>query len=508
MRVDGRYLHSKYAPLKEADRAASEYVPTNNVATLFVLGEGIPYCSRAIARRRPDLAIHAITVTAESVDASMLVNQHPVEVPSEDTIRRLVRRLVHPLAVGRVDALVWPPAERCVPRWVDTVRSGLLAGLEDVRSQLATTASFGRLWLKNALRRTIGAETRREITETTPTITVIAGGPSVEHGVTAMLRSDNGRRSHRTIAAATSAAGALAHRGVVPDLLFHADAGFWAQRYRTIDGNARPPTVVSLRSSIAPGSPVANDGDIFLRQGWFGESLAPDHDDWVTTSEFPTVTATMISFLDRVAPMAERFELLGIDLCSYDALTHARPHPNEEYIDRRSSRLTPLSTVRLLRAGVFSGPPRYRWRDGTSAFQSPSLSAFTEPLATLIQEVSRKHTVQHLYPSPIWRESANVGTTSPRGGPAEYGDDRSRSSAFRTREVCRPRKSERVAHAIETLRGWRSVVAASETQRDILLHIAPVRTLQALRGETSIEEAVADASDWIERLIGTVRDVR
>lgn len=524
MRVNGRYLHSKYDPLKEADRVASEYEPTEHATTLFVLGEGIPYCALAIAKRRTELVVHAITLSDEAYGTSPSMYQHPVEDPTTDSIRRLVRRLVHPLAAGRVDAMVWPPAERCMPQWIDRVRSGLLAGLEDTQSQLATTASFGRLWIKNALRRTVGAETRREIIEIAPTITVIGGGPSLETGLPAALRSHPRWRNDRTIAAATSATRALTHRGVVPDLLFHADAGFWAQRYREtipVPGED-PPAVVSLRSSLAPGSPVADDTDIFLQQGWFGESIAPDHKDWVAVPEFPTVSATIVSFLDTIVPEPQRFELLGVDLCSYDGVTHARPHQNERYIDRVSSRLLPPTTAQLLRAGVFSESRRFHWDDGTSAFQTTSLSAFVEPLTSLVREVSQKHDVRHLHPSPVWRESAletqpsfSDWTTDGGGG----GDGGTPMRRFRTRLIRRPGRSDRVTHAVETLEGWRATIegiagvaagaplaTASALQLDLLLHIAPVRTLQAIRCESSIEDAITDASVWLDRLVETVRD--
>lgn len=499
VRLDGRFLHSRYDPVREARRLADRYSPPSSAKTLFVLGEGIPYFSEAIALRNPSCTVIAFTIGSvkePNLSAPNIVH-HAFPDLSPGTIRRLVRSYIRPLSVGRVDAQVWPQAEGVTPEWVTAVHRELLAGLEDVRSQLATSASFGRLWIKNALRRTIGAEWRQEATIAGERIRIVAGGPSIEKGFPYRLHGGIGLSDSPPVIAASSAMSALVHRGISPRLLVHTDAGFWAQRYRShID--YKIPTAISLRASLKPGSPVADDNDILLRHGWFGEELAPDAETWQPVPESPTVSGTMLALISSIAPERTILELHGFDLCSYDLLTHGRPHSNDRFIERSSSRLSPSLTIQAARSGaLLSSGTLLHWRDGTPAYQSASLQAYQEPLQHQVRRIGRTRKIEIPFPSPVWN---NAGIGSSDSG------IHSGTGSITLKTIRRPPKKDRIDHAMGVLTRWRRLLHSSEsdTREDVLLHIAPVESLQAIRSDGTWSIAIETADRWISSLIQRV----
>jgi hypothetical protein len=507
--IDGKFLHSRYAPLREATRTAAAFVRESGASVLFVIGEGVPYLSAVLAEQHPDLRVYAILIGTGTDDRSDGAEPDPARFPDhmyaatgeEERVRSWVRQRLHPFESGNVQAFLWPAADSVAPEWTGPIKREVLAGVQDVHSELATVASFGGLWLKNALRRTIAIDDRWWIQPAaTPTV-LVGGGPGVSHGARFLAS----RRDAYTIIAVSSATSALAAHGITPDIVFHTDAGFWAQRYRRATGpdGGGIPTVVPLRAGMQPGVPFPTTGEILVRHGWFGEALAPDALEWPKITEAPTVTASMISWVREHSPPTAVY-LLGIDLCSYDLTTHAAPHPNDRFITAGASRLRPEMTARAERSGYATGESVVRWADDTAGFQTPALQAFVQPVRTMIATLSRTHTVGWIAPSPVWPDADDI-TKDHRPG-ASAGPHRGKTVV---REARRPDRPTRRKHALRVLAQWSELldggVHAGETQ-DVLLHLAPVATLRERRGDHFSPGAVHVARNALATLTRLAAD--
>lgn len=507
--IDGKFLHSKYAPSREAARAADAFDREAGVSVLFVLGEGVPYLSAALADRHPDLRVYAILVGAGGNARSDHAKPESFRFPDhmyatadeEERVRGWVRERLHPFESGNVQAYLWPAAEHTAPEWTTAAARGVRAGIRDVHSELATVASFGKLWLKNALRRTIALEERLCISSTTLPVVLVGGGPGVSHGAPFLVS----HRNAYTVIAASSATAALAAHGITPDIVFHTDAGFWAQRYRNASNPAGDgiPTVVPLRAGMQPGVPFPAAGEVPVRYGWFGDALAPDAPEWPAVAEAPTVTGSMISWVQEHTPPAT-VHLLGVDLCSYDLFTHAPPHPNDRYISAGASRLCPEMTLRAIRSGYVTGDTVVNWPDGTAGFQTPALQAFVQPVRAIVSTLSRTHTVGWIAPSPVWPDAEDVsGRDVPGSAPPSGGGEPV------VRAIRRPDGPTRRSHALQVLKQWSELldggVHARET-RDLLLHLAPVATLRERRGDPAHPGAIEVARTALATLKRLVRD--
>lgn len=523
--VDGRYLHSKYDPRREAERVLRSARIDAATTVLFVLGEGIPYLSRLIAENR-SITVYALTFGGDE-EPTGPVRTIPVAEAIPASLRATLRGSLHPLQATGVQAIVWPAAAECLGEWIITLQDVVAAALYDLRSELATIASFGNLWIKNTLRRSVATSTRLDVAVRSRELILVAGGPSAAASVLQELPENL-----PPVIAAGSAAETLVAAGIAPSVVFHTDAGFWAQRYRIpemvktgggvvlgdrgsapgasgrtapkggkTDAAVRPAlrrVALPLRAAVAPGR-IGEDAPILFRQGTFGEALAPDAEELPLVPEAPTVAATIIAFAQTYAPHGE-LTLAGFDLCSYDTITHGRPHPNERYIGLHSTRLNPAMTVRALRSGLLTGSYVGRWGDGAAAFQTEALEAFQETIRSYIARYERSGRVHHLRPSPIW-STAPVGEAP---AAANRSDGRIDYRQYRRHDL-----RTRRFHARNVLAEWSAQLDdpfRSPDGRDILLHLAPVATLAALRGGRDLEDAVTDARNRITSFARWVND--
>jgi len=503
VRVGGRLLHSSYGPRREAERAFERFVLERRARTVIVIGEGVPYFSRILAKAHPSLRVLALTFGTTTLrhDEGPLFVRIPLDDPAISEVRRVVRGALSPVEAAQVQAFLWPPAEQCIPKWVETVRTGVIEALRDGHSQLATIASFGQLWIKNALKRTVFLSHRWDPVIHSDTVISVSAGPSATDHLKELLT----KKSSIALTAVSSSVSALEAHGFKPDILFHTDAGFWAKRYR------RPiPTVVTLSSSVVPVGPFTLEAphtpEILVRTGWIGEDLAGDTREWTAVGEYPTVAGTMLAYLDKLAPDVPVL-LAGFDLCSRDLYTHARPHENDSYIDRIASRLRPETTVRAQRSGAVSDPAPLQWPNGSRAFRSDALKTFLEPMETLIDDLGRRKVISHLAPSPVWSTDLDRRHGAPRTADGIHTISQAAVKPPVTfQQSDRPPLAQRKNHGINALKGWWDELSERTDRAEmLLLHLAPVETLAAARGERPAEDAVKAARTVVDTCLNWVR---
>ena len=231
--VNGISLHSRYDPIKEADRRARLVAPAHHVRCVIVVGEGVPYLSRALATRFPDRRIISVMLTSPPTAEPPPGEWTAADRAGRGAIRRWVRSRVHPLDAASIAVERWEPATRCAPDVIERVESEIVAALRDLQGQIATVGSFGLRWLSNAIRTTIDVDTRWEVHVEGGPLLLATSGPSLESLSHLRRRS----RSAPLVFATSSALRPLSAADLTPAVIVHTDGGFWARRYLT---QARP----------------------------------------------------------------------------------------------------------------------------------------------------------------------------------------------------------------------------------------------------------------------------
>lgn len=467
--VNDRHLHSRYNPHREASRFIESITLDHREGSVILVGDGTGVVRSLFEDKHPRARVVALSPVIEG-DAGTAPR---LTTPSEGAVA--IRTALHPLDVATVQLVTWPNAEAALPDWTSALHAIVLATIREMQAELATVGSFGRLWLTNGLRRSITLEDHKAVRFSGDGMLCAAAGPSLEgllHDIPI------GKRSRLALISASSALHWLEHHHFQPVLAVHTDGGMWARRY-TIDA-VRPDTIIALPLRA---SSVRTVSVLPVSTGWIGEHLAPDSNRWMRLPEAPTVGATLLDLAHVLAPEVP-VVVSGLDLCSRDLLSHARPHRNDRFIAAQTSRLRPEETIRATRAGLREPAPdtrSLRWHDGTNAWQTATLRLYRDCVSAAIDRHRRNAPVVFHTPSPVWEDERN------RAGQQPWP-----TGSFKVDTVIRPPRRERIDHANRCMKRWREEIAAfgggasraplSRELLDLVLHLAPVEALQWSRG--------------------------
>jgi len=353
IRVDGVALHSPYDPGREAERFAKNALDTELPSTVVVLGEGLGYLTQWLTKAYPRTRVLRIFYSAEVFHSSTELAQLSSPTPQLETwhpgmgqdLVDFLRARIGELDVEGLRTLEWPPSARLFPRYSRSAHEALQQCLMEANGSLVTTMSTGRLWLRNSLANFLSV---REVLEGAPcsrdrTIVIAASGPSLESAAP-LLRE---LRDAVDIWALPSSAPFLVEAGLRPDLFILTDPSFYAIAHLH---HAAPACPVAMPLSASRGlwrlaDPATNSGParpFLLAQPGMLEEVFLDALGVSAPVVAPhgTVAATALDF--ACASTSGTVILAGLDMCTNDIVSHARPNEFEQFFLARSSRTAPV----------------------------------------------------------------------------------------------------------------------------------------------------------------------
>ncbi|NBF41860.1 MAG: DUF115 domain-containing protein [Spirochaetes bacterium] len=390
--VSGGLLHSRYDPMREAERyldralgraagrgqelgEARESLP----ATVLLLGPGLGYLTSAIRQRLPKCHLIAVSaLNAVQPDHKENVDVY-VDLSSGDPAQ-LLSRALRPADVSGLELLEWEPELRAAPHAAAAARAAVRQLVARYNAEVATTAFFGRRYIKNAVRTLLFAEDARTPGPGARPICIAASGPSLEQSWRWIAEN----RTAMEVWALSSATPALRARGITADALVHQDAGFYATLHlaetardagsgvsrRTGSPEAETPSVLMPSTAALPprelrSAPILFDQGTTIEKELF-TALGIDP---TRTTETGTVAAT--ATLLALARSPGTVYLSGLDLSRSDIRAHATPH-TPSLLPRPSDAPKPKVGGRTTQAGT-----RVERRD--SSAREPSGASTSTP---------------------------------------------------------------------------------------------------------------------------------
>ncbi|HVP17686.1 MAG TPA: 6-hydroxymethylpterin diphosphokinase MptE-like protein [Spirochaetia bacterium] len=358
IRIAGVAIHSPYDPVREARRFVDTALGTGRPSTVVILGEGLGYLSGCIATLHPGARVLRVCYSRELFDQAAIFSAeswapdfrtldvwHPGLNAGLDEF--LLDRIGE-LDVEGLRVLEWPPSAKLFPQQSRAANEAVQRVLRELSGSIVTTMAVGKLWLRNCVSNFLfldgclqGAPCSVE-----RAVVIAASGPSLEESAPVLREM----RDAIDLWALPSSLLFLQQARLEPDLIVMTDPGFYAVNHLH---HAVPTCPVVMPLSAARGlwrlpAGGTNAGAplpfLIAQPGLLeGELLkALEHPaPWI--APHGTVAATAMD----LARAATRGPIIfaGLDLCTNDVISHARPNEFETFFQVQISRTSPFDSL-------------------------------------------------------------------------------------------------------------------------------------------------------------------
>ncbi|MGO8694239.1 MAG: 6-hydroxymethylpterin diphosphokinase MptE-like protein [Rectinemataceae bacterium] len=361
-RADGLYLHSPYAPEREAERFIESRIGGRSPTAIVLLAPCLDYLSPRLRARFPGAAIIALQPHPFFRGKEMGGHDAAWYPDSSIALANFLERSVDEDALAGLAVLEWPPGARAFPESVARFREALRSVLDRLAGSAATLRTFGRRWFANACRSYLLIERIAIPPFFAGPIVLAAAGPSLGSSLRALAPYRGGF----TLIAVSSALTACRAAGTEPDLVIATDGGFWSRGH--LYPLARRSCLLAAPLTALPSSQLWQELPIVLldQQSFVESELLPLLGESLRLPSHGTVAGSALLLAARLSqgPIIAA----GLDLAVRGEREHASPHAFDVLLSAGAGRLAPCSTASYARI-LDSAPHPTRsdeWRSSRS----------------------------------------------------------------------------------------------------------------------------------------------
>jgi hypothetical protein len=342
-RSEGARLHSGRDPGAEARRFLED-AGGERPSSILLLGPCRSYLVEAARARFPGVPVVSIQYDAFFKGIEVAEADRSWYPDSRLDPESFLLSVLGPEDVEGLCVLEWPPARRAFPDAARACSEGVRRALLSLNGAANALAAFGRAFLLNPVRNLISSPSRLALAERgSCPVVIAASGPSLEDAMP-LLRS---KRGGFYLAALSSALPALSNAGIIPDLGFTADSGFWAMAHLRPEWFPALPLAMGLDARVPP-SRLSSSSVLFLEsERPYERALVGDtiQRSGVPAPTSATVAAAALEACLRLS--SGPIILAGLDLSSKDLLSHARPNAFDPGLFAATARLRPFATIAM-----------------------------------------------------------------------------------------------------------------------------------------------------------------
>ena len=342
LEINGVYLHSKYSPVKEAEKFVKTNLQDGNTAV--VIGAGLGYIYKAIAETYPDIKIVGIPLNRELAQYSLEKNwTERYQWDMTTDLNQFLSSTINTNNISGLQIVEWAPSSKIFSEQSLSVNNKLLSHIRVINGNLLTTARFGRLWLKNSIRNFLITENYISIPTISKPVVIAASGVSLSR----YFKAIHTVRDKIFLVALSSATMALMDNKISPDLVFSTDPGYYSKLHLNYTDST---LAIPLSNSSSAGREILllNQGN-FFEQDFISEAALPA----LRINENGTVAGTALDFALRYS--SNKIYLIGQDLETSDIISHVSPYAFEKLLENESNKINPLYSImykRYINQGV------------------------------------------------------------------------------------------------------------------------------------------------------------
>ena len=342
------YLHSRYSPLKEAEKYLKNWTTENQLSdsSILVLFEpGLGYLLSIIKKSFPRIKkIIVIFYSEETFSYCRSKNLlTAVECWNPGADVSLTHFLSHQFPEFIPDNLVlmdWAPGRSCFSHSSQAIKSGFLNYLKILQGNTITTMKFARKWFYNSVRNYLEQDFSLSLSSVQKNILIVASGFSLNSRIDEIKK----KSGYFFIVALPSSVLCLLKEGIIPDLIITTDPGYYASlHYRSFPEES----LIAAPFTFCP--PSFRRKMIGIDQNtWLDKTFNPTGTLFSLKSpEMGTVAATAIKIMHEISPSG--IYITGLDLCYRGIEEHAAPHEFDILSLLGADRLNPELNKRFKR---------------------------------------------------------------------------------------------------------------------------------------------------------------
>ncbi len=239
--VNGRWIHSSFAPAREAERLAAAIEGDADADGTLILGFGLGYVFEALEAAgereapRPWVALSchpAILQRALEQRSGQWWLDHGPDRILPAWLPGLLVPSLQEAGIRRFALLRVPGETRLFPDVDDALQETIARYRERIDVNRNTLRRFGQLWVRNTIRSTgrfgvfAGIEPLMDIATGVPAV-VCAAGPTLDDVLPELADAAKGA----ILIAVDTAVAALARHGITPDIAVISDPQYWNTRH-------------------------------------------------------------------------------------------------------------------------------------------------------------------------------------------------------------------------------------------------------------------------------------
>jgi len=393
--LNGKALHSRFDPVKEAEKTAAS-VP-GDTAIVVLGGFGLGYVAEALLRSAPDRLLVIAEAdgsipgkAAEIRDISTVLNSPSVTFITGGNPGAVSEFLTGGPAGSRIHLIIWRPSRENNPEWYD----GLKTAVENTSRRRAVNAKtlerFGRLWVRNLaanariLPRALSLAPWENYFSDYPAL-IIAGGPSLED----LLPELKELAERYLIIAVDTALPAVIRAGVQPDIITAVDPQYWNTRHLDRCSEGAGDALILAESATHPGVFRTLKGRPWLSRtrfplGTILEDAAGIRGELKAGGSVATAAWDLARFLG-----CRTLNIAGLDLGFPGGRTHYSGSLSRERPHYYSCRFSPSETA-FFHALRDAGPRYVEAADGSSVLTDMRMDIYAAWFKESVSRLSER----------------------------------------------------------------------------------------------------------------------
>ncbi|QEN04270.1 DUF115 domain-containing protein [Thiospirochaeta perfilievii] len=334
-KINGTTIHSKYSPIKEADKfLSSKLVNLDDTSTVVIIGPGIGYLYTSILKTNSKVRVIGIPLDEKLAKLSLEENRSGrVQWDNKTSIHDFLKKNINMFNIKGIQIIEWSPVVKAFPERYKEVSLALLSYIRRLNGNILTTARFGRLWLRNSIKNYININSYIYGIEINKPVIIVASGSSLNSYINFLKEI----REKVFVIALSSANLALKHFNINPDIVFSTDPGYYSKLH--INKNEE------ILACPLTNSTSTKENVLLLNQNIFFEKqiLTMDHIPNFCVNENGTVAGTALEF--ALKHSSYPIFLVGQDLESSDIKSHVSPYSFENLLKKSESKVEPYYSI-------------------------------------------------------------------------------------------------------------------------------------------------------------------